>query len=148
MSLMRWEPLTELSRIRQEMDRVFGEFFGAPATTQATSERWIPPVDVYEADNQVVVKAELPGVNKDNLEVTTTEDSVTIKGETKSEQEVKEPSGYYRKELRYGSFQRLVPLPSNVKPQEAKASFKDGILEIRLPKAEEAQLKERRIPIE
>jgi len=83
----------------------------------------------------VVVKANLPGVSKDNVEVVVTEDAVTIKGEAKEESEVKEKN-YYRKELSYGAFQRVIPLPVPVKSDEAKATFKDGILEIRAPKQE------------
>lgn len=147
MSLMRWEPLSELSRIRKEMDRVFEEVFGSPVWEPKIPERWVPSIDIYEAKEQVVVRAELPGVKKEDLEVITTDDSVTIKGEMKQKEETSEP-GYFRRECHTGSFVRTVPLPVQVKSQEAKAQFKEGILEIRLPKSEELQAKEKKIPIE
>ncbi|HHV81570.1 TPA: Hsp20/alpha crystallin family protein [bacterium] len=144
MALRRWDPFRELESLRREMDRIFDEVFGRALFSGRESElepieeyarAWTPACDIYETDKEVVVKANLPGVSKDNVEVVVTEDAVTIKGEAKEESEVKEKN-YYRKELSYGAFQRVIPLPVPVKSDEAKATFKDGILEIRAPKQE------------
>ena len=100
----------------------------------------IPSLDVYEEKDAVVVKAELPGMKKEDIEVNLTGETLTIKGEKKEDKEVKEDN-YYRRERSYGSFLRTVALPCEVKSDEIKASFKDGVLDIRLPKTEEAKKK-------
>lgn len=99
--------------------------------------RW-PRVDVIDRDAEVVVRAELPGVGKDDLDLSLTEDALTIKASIKGE-EKEEKGEYYRHELTRGEFQRTLTLPAGVKGEEAKASFKDGILELILPKAEKAK---------
>lgn len=100
----------------------------------------MPALDVYEEKDTVIVKAELPGMNKEDIEVNLTGDNLTIKGEKKEDKEVKEDN-YYRRERSYGSFLRSVDLPCEVKAGEIKASFKEGVLEIRMPKTEEAKKK-------
>jgi HSP20 family protein len=100
----------------------------------------MPSLDVYEEEDSVVVKAELPGMKKEDVEVNLAGETLTIKGEKKDEKEVKEDN-YYRRERSYGSFLRSVGLPCEVKSDEIKASFKDGVLEIRMPKTEEAKKK-------
>jgi len=99
-----------------------------------------PSLDVFEEKDDIVVKADLPGMNKEEIEVTVTGDVVTIKGEKKKEEEVKEKD-YYRRERSYGSFVRSVELPCEVKSDQIKANFKDGVLEVRMPKTEEAKKK-------
>ena len=113
-------------------------------------ERWLPgreivrlgtpSVDVYEEKDEVVVKVDLPGVAKDEIEVSLSDSRLTIKGEKKKEEEVKEDD-YYRWERTYGAFTRTVDLPAAVKADAVKATFKDGVLEVRLPKTEEAKQK-------
>ncbi|MCL6630678.1 MAG: Hsp20/alpha crystallin family protein, partial [Armatimonadetes bacterium] len=95
----------------------------------------------------VVVKAELPGLKKEDIEITATEDSISLRGEFKREEEVKK-EGFYRRERREGKFYRTIPMPAPIKPDQVKASFKDGILEITAPEVEEAKPKERKVPIE
>ena len=106
-----------------------------------------PVVDVFEDKNDIVVKAELPGLDKDNIEVNLTDNTLTIKGEKKKEEEVKEEN-YYRCERAYGSFVRSVELPKAVHADKVKASFKNGILEVRVPKTEEAKAKEIKVKVE
>ncbi|MFQ6133937.1 MAG: Hsp20/alpha crystallin family protein [Armatimonadota bacterium] len=122
-----------------DLDRWFDDFFGRswlPALWEDSTE-W-PRVDVRDEDGQVLVRAEVPGVGKDDLDVTVTEDSVSIRGETKHEhQEGDDDSGYYRRELRYGRFARTIPVPTPVQSDQASAKYRDGVLEIRIPKAEE-----------
>lgn len=147
MSLARWDPFTELRRMREDMDRIFGGIAPETQTSHWIVEGATPSVDVYEQDNNVIVKAEVPGLSKDDLEVTATEDSICLRGEFKQDEEVKE-EGFYRRERRFGKFQRLIPMPSAIKRDEVKATFKDGILQITAPMSEEAEAKEMRVPIE
>jgi HSP20 family protein len=106
-----------------------------------------PIVDVFEEKDDIVVKAELPGIEKDNIEVNLTDHTLTIKGEKKKEEEIKEEN-YYRAERSYGSFLRTLDLPRDVRADQVKASFKNGILEVRMPKTEEAKAKEIKVKVE
>lgn len=140
MSLMPFDPFQELASIRESMNRMFEDFFGRRGTLPALSEEglWQPAVDVIEKDNEIIVKANIPGVDPKNVEVNVTDDAVSIKGEMKEDKE-EEGANYYRRERYYGSFRRVVPLGVKVKADEAKARFKNGTLEIIIPKAEEAK---------
>jgi HSP20 family protein len=138
MTLVRWEPLAgqafrELSRWQREVDRLFEDFF-APVRGEAR----VPAVDVSETENEVILKAELPGVTKENLSVEATPSEVRISAQTSDEQETRRGE-YLRRERRWGKFERVVAMPAEVKAGEAKASFKDGLLEITLPKTESAK---------
>jgi len=106
-----------------------------------------PAVDLFEDKNEIVIKAELPGMEKENVEVKLTDHMLTIKGEKKKEEEIKEEN-YYRSERSYGSFIRTLELPADVHADKVKASFKNGILEVRLPKTEEAKSKEIKVKVE
>ena len=106
-----------------------------------------PTVDLYEEKDDIVVKAELPGLEKDDIEVNLSDNRLTIRGEKKQEEEVKREN-YYRSERSYGSFSRTLELPREVQTDKVKAAFKNGILEIRLPKTEEAKKKETKIKVE
>ncbi len=106
-----------------------------------------PAVDLFEDKNDIVVKAELPGMEKENVEVKLTDHTLTIKGEKKKEEEIKEEN-YYRSERSYGSFIRTLELPTDVHADKVKASFKNGVLEVRLPKTEEAKTKEFKVKVE
>jgi HSP20 family protein len=147
MSLARWEPIPELRRMREDMDRIFEDFWKAPMLSMRMPEVVAPAVDVYEKDNNVVVKAELPGLTKDDIEVIATEDSVSLKGEFRKEEEIEE-EGFVRRERRFGRFYRTIPMPAAINADMVKASFKDGILEITAPRAEGAKEKERKVAIE
>ena len=138
--LMVWNPFAEIERIRREFDRLLEEL-----VPREEGERvFAPVVDVYETDQELVVKAELPGVKKENVEVSIRDNALYIRGEQKAEREEK-TKAYHRVERVYGRFERVLPLPTDVKVESAKAEFKDGVLEIRIPKAEGA--KERKIEI-
>ncbi|MCS7170841.1 MAG: Hsp20/alpha crystallin family protein [Aquificaceae bacterium] len=138
--LMMWSPFAEIERIKREFDRLLEEL----VPREEVEKVFAPVVDVYETDQELVVKAELPGVKKENVEVSIRDNSLHIRGEKKEEKEEKTET-YHRVERVYGKFERVVPLPSEIKVESAKAEFKDGILEIRIPKAEGA--KERKIEI-
>lgn len=140
MSLARWDPFTELRRIREDVDRMFDAY---PSVAPLAA----PVVDVFEKDEKIVVKAEVPGLKKDDLEVIATEDSVSLKGEFKKEEEVKE-EGFYRRERRVGRFYRTISMPSAIKPDQVTAKFKDGILEVTAPRAEAEKAREKKVQIE
>ena len=106
-----------------------------------------PTVDIFEEGGDVVVKAELPGMRKEDIDVKLTENTVTISGEKKKEEKI-EKKNYYRMERSYGSFTRAFSLPAEVQTDKAKAQFAEGILQIRVPKTEEAKKKEKRVQIE
>jgi len=149
MSLIRWRPTRDLLSIRDEMNRLFDNIFtGAPERRRGLLEgEWAPSVDIAETDNDVVVTAELPGVKQDDVDITIADDVLTLKGEKKEEKEVKEKN-YHRIERSYGSFQRSVSLPAGVQADKAKATYKDGVLHITVPKAEEAKPKQIKIDVE
>jgi HSP20 family protein len=152
-------PARMLSPLRgweREMERMFEDFpfFTFPRMRGLEPFRFarelrlqVPSLDMYEESNDVVVKAEIPGMSKDDIEITLKDATLTLKGEKKKEEEVKEKN-YYRCEREYGSFLRTVDLPAEVKADGAKALFKDGVLEIRLPKSEAARKKEVHVPVQ
>jgi len=129
------------------MDRWLEHFFGALRPSFAREGALRPWVDVYETEDEVVVKMEVPGVKKEDLDVTLGEREVTVKGECRKDEEVEE-SGYYRRERRYGQFSRSVRLPARVIPEETKARFEDGVLELRARKHPEEKQKVRKIQVE
>jgi HSP20 family protein len=150
-----WRPFIELSRWDREMERMIEDFFGR-RTRPWWPERWFrtqgmeltaPAVDLYEEKDDIVVKAEIPGIEKNNIEVNLTDHTLTIKGEKKKEEEIKEEN-YYRAERSYGSFLRTLELPKDVHADKVKATFKNGILEVRLPKTEEAKAKEVKVKVD
>jgi HSP20 family protein len=106
-----------------------------------------PAVDVFEEKDDIVVKAEIPGMDKDNIEVNLTDHTLTIKGEKKKEEEIKEEN-YYRSERSHGLFFRTLELPKDVHADKVKATFKNGVLEVRMPKTEEAKAKEVKVKVE
>jgi HSP20 family protein len=142
-------PFQMMRRMQEDMDRVFGSFFGQPwgagAGTQGLTG-WAPSVDVYETDKEIVVKADVPGVEPEDLELYCTPDAVVLRGQTRHEDERQE-GNIHRTERSYGRFERQIPLPPGTRPDEAKANFRNGVLELRIPKTEEARQRMRRIPI-
>ena len=142
MSMMRWQPFTELMSLRQAMDRLFEDSFVPPSRILSTfgPGRGIP-VDMYQAANDMVVKTALPGVKPEEIDITITGDNLTIKGETKTEEEVKREDCFYQ-ERRYGAFSRSVPLPSGLDTDKAEADFDNGILTLTIPKSEETKPKQ------
>ena len=158
------EKSTEVARVEpkvlpspfEEMERWFDElirrpfsFFGPswfPRVRMPEFEEISPSVDIYEEGDDVVVKAELPGMKKDDIEVTITDDTITISGEKKREEKV-EKKNYYRYERSFGSFTRSFRIPVDVQTDKAQASFKDGVLEIKIPKTEEAKRRTKKLQI-
>jgi HSP20 family protein len=145
MALIRWEPSEGLSALRREMDHLLEDFFGKGPFHLGDAGTFSPSVEVADTKDAVVVKAQVPGVTQEQLQVNITNDAITLKGEMK-EEEKKEEKAYYRRELRYGSFVRTIPLPVAVQSEKATAKLKDGVLEVTIPKSEQAKVKT--IPIQ
>ena len=141
-NLTRWEPAREMMTLREAMDRLFDDAFTRPfSLTREGGSTWSSPaIDMYQTDDDVVVKAALPGLKPDEVQINVNGDILTIRGETKHEEEKKERSWHIR-EHRWGAFERSVRLPSGVIADRAKAEFDNGILTISLPKLEEVKPK-------
>jgi HSP20 family protein len=146
MSIRRWEPFRDLISFKDRIDRLFDDAFTRPVREEGLSS-WVPPVDIYETNENIVIKVELPGLNRDDFTIEIKDNLLTLKGEKKIEKDVKEEN-YHRIERSYGNFQRTFSLPSNVKESDAKAKYKDGILEIVIPKVEEAKPKQIKVDIQ
>ncbi|MFZ5988516.1 MAG: Hsp20/alpha crystallin family protein [Bacillota bacterium] len=141
MSLVSWNPFRDFDNISREA----GNFFDLPAKFfNGVSS---PRVDMYQTENHVIVKAEIPGASKEDLNLYIDENSIRLSGQTKKESELKDENAY-RKERYYGSFSRTIPLPIEVKSDQAKAEYKDGILSIIVPKVEPSEPKGRKIDIQ
>src|ERR687896_102955 len=146
MALARWTPMRNLASFQDEMNRMFQEFFRGGTGEEAGwgLRTWTPAVDIYDTDDALVLKAELPGVSKDDVSIEIHNNTLILRGERKHEAEVKE-GDYYRAERAYGTFQRSFVLPTLVDQDKVQATYTDGVLELHLPKSEAA--KPRRIAI-
>jgi HSP20 family protein len=142
--MRRWDPFDELRLMQHDMERLFGRFLGAEVPSERTT-LWIPSVESYIKDNKLVFKAELPGVDPKDIDVSITDRELIIKGERKAEKGAKEENYAYQ-EITYGSFERRFVLPEGVKTDELKAKFSNGLLEITVPAP--AIAKARKIEVE
>jgi HSP20 family protein len=141
MSMVRWEPFRELMGLRKAMDRLFDDSFIRPwRILGVLGEEGQLPIDMYQTDKEVVVKAALPGVKPEKVAITITGDTLSIKGETKAMEEVKREDYLYR-EHRYGAFSRSMILPTDLKTDKAEANFENGVLTLTIPRPEEAKPK-------
>jgi HSP20 family protein len=146
MELVPWKPFREISTLRKEMDNLLNRFFGKSSLAEAFGGEWSPTMDVSETASSIVVKAELPGLEVKDIDVSMSGDVLTIKGEKRKEQEEKDEHHHYS-ERYYGSFQRSFRLPTTIQSDKIEASFEKGILKITLPKTEEAKKKEIKIKV-
>ena len=141
MEIVRWEPFEGLNRIQSRINHLFDETFGRSRALSAPNGVWYPPVDVLESRDSYLIRAELPGMKKEDFNLEVRDGTLTLSGERKFE----EPANgveYHRVERASGKFVRSFSLPHTVKSDEIKASYRDGILEIHVPKAEEAKPKQ------
>jgi HSP20 family protein len=139
--IIPWRPIgRELSSLRQEMDRLWDRFVGETPLARRVAEEWWPTVDMSETRDSFIVKAELPGLDAKDVEVSISGDVLTIKGEKQKEEEEKDEH-HYRAERYYGSFQRSFQLPTSIKADKIEAAFDKGVLKVTLPKVEEAKKK-------
>ncbi|UBF28774.1 Hsp20/alpha crystallin family protein [Kovacikia minuta CCNUW1] len=138
MALVRWEPFREINSLQREMNRLFDNL--TPTTTALNGDRFMPVVEMQETSDAVQLKVELPGIDIKDVDVQVAADSVSIAGERKSETK-SEDKGIFRSEFYYGKFQRVIPLPTRIQNTQVQAEYKDGILHLNLPKAEEEKNK-------
>ena len=144
MAIIRWRPLGEIDSFRREMNRMFDNFFTSESEAGETLSTWYPLVDVKETKDDFVLSSEVPGMKKDDIKISISENTLSLKGEKKEETK-KDEQNCHRIERRFGSFQRSFTLPTQVQGNKVKASYNDGVLTITLPKKEEVKPKE--IPI-
>jgi HSP20 family protein len=142
-NLIRWDPFREMMSMRSSMDRLLDRFFEEPFGEWQTSD-WGLPLDLTEDEDEFVVKASVPGIDPDDLDITLSENTLTIKGEIRKEEE-KEEERYHLRERRYGRFTRSISLPASVKSDQIEAEYNKGVLTLHLPKTEE--VKPKRIPV-
>ncbi len=143
MSIVRWDPWTTLPSLQERINRIFEEAFPKSSTVKDEAfaiADWRPLVDTYEENGAIVIKAEIPGVKKEDVSIDIKDNVLTLKGERSHEAEIKEEN-YYRRERSYGKFHRAFTLPDAVDPNRIDASYKDGVLKITIPKAEEPTAK-------
>lgn len=133
-NLVRWDPFAELESMRRTMDRLFGETFGRAPLFDGGDNYF--PVDMYETADGITVKASLPGIRPEDVDVSVTGETLTIRGELKPEEREEKGVNWYRRERRYGSFVRQISLPTQVETEKATATFENGVLMLELPKAE------------
>jgi HSP20 family protein len=143
MALIRWDPFRDLLSLQDRMNRLFEESMTRDKVFEEafTSGVWSPVVDIYETDTSVILKAELPGMTKDDIVIEISENNLILKGERKFQKDIKEEN-YHRIERSYGTFSRSFTLPDTVDRGKVSASFKEGILEITIPKIEGAKPKQ------
>ncbi|MDZ7372763.1 MAG: Hsp20/alpha crystallin family protein [candidate division KSB1 bacterium] len=149
MAVVRWRPvMRELLNFQDEFNRMVDEFFGRwPSLRGETGTLWVPAMDVYETDEGIVVKAELPGVRKEDLKISVDNNILTIRAEKKQDAP-KDVSCYYCSERVFGTFQRSFTLPNTADATRVKATYRDGVLVIEIPKKEEARPKEIQVEVE
>lgn len=144
MRLTKWEPLNEIAYLNNEINKIFNDnFLGRDLVKQGI---WAPAVDVVETKEEYKVKVDLPGLLKEDIDISLTDNILTIKGERKDLKEEGDSVTYYKKEISYGAFQRQISLANTVDSENIKASYIDGVLEVKVPKTEKA--KSRKINIE
>ena len=145
MTLIRWEPFREVDGLQREMNRLFESL--SPTNRDSNNfGSFIPAAELEETSENVLLKVEIPGLKAEDLDVQVTAESVAITGERKSETKTEE-KGLTRSEFRYGKFRRVIPLPTRVQNTSVKAEYKDGILHLTLPKAEEEKNKVMKVNI-
>ena len=139
MAIVRWDPLHDFSQLQDRINRAFTDVYGRSEEGLMTSGNWVPPVDIYQDGNhELVLKAELPDMSREDIDITVDHGALTIRGEKKLASDVKEEE-FHRVERRYGTFSRSFSLPPTVDPTKVAAEYRNGVLTVRLPLREEAK---------
>jgi len=139
--ITRWDPFREVATLQDRMNRMFNDQFGAMGRDESLTGSFVPPVDVYEDENSIQVRLEVPGIEEKDIDIRLENNVLTVQGERKFEKEEKEEN-FHRIERRYGSFTRSFTLPATVNSEEVRADYEQGVLKIRLPKRAEAKPKQ------
>jgi HSP20 family protein len=138
MTLMRWDPFRSMLSMKRDLDRMFGEYDDEGETAASL---WRPAVDIFETKDNLVLRAELPGMKKEEVQISVENNVLTLKGERKFDKEIKREN-YHRVERVYGNFCRSFTLPTSIDKNKIEATFRDGVLEVTMPRAEEAKPKQ------
>lgn len=137
MAIVRWDPARDLDSLQGDMNQLFDSFFGRrDAAATSTGRRWVPPMDLAETEDQLVLRADLPGLDRGDIEIEVKDNVLTISGERKAEHERK-GEGFHRIERSFGRFSRSLGLPRGIDAGSVTASFENGVLEVRMPKPQE-----------
>jgi len=149
MALVKWDPFRDVAELQNRINRMFEESFGRSRESddELNLHAWRPTVDIYEAENGIVLAVELPGVSKENVAVEVKDDVLILKGERFADPAISEES-YYRRERLFGPFKRSFTLHQNIKPDQIKATFKEGILQIEIPRPVQEQPKQITVNVE
>jgi len=146
MSMTRWEPFRGLNTLQEQVNRLFEDSFSRSRSGHAELASWAPAVDVYETENELVVKADLPDVQEKDIDVRVENNTLTIRGERKFSNEVQDDN-YLRVERAFGTFSRSFSLPNTVNTEAIKADYRNGVLSVRMPKREETKPKQIKISV-
>jgi len=139
MAIVRWDPGRDLDLLQSDVNRLFDAFFGtrgANRSSGGSAQRWVPPMDLTEEENEYVLRADLPGLSEDDIEIEVKDDVLTISGERRYEHENRH-EGFYRVERSFGRFSRSLDLPSGIDAEALRADFDRGVLEVHIPKPEQ-----------
>jgi len=149
MAIARWDPFRDVATLQDRINRIFNESFGRSRDLdeEVSLYDWSPPVDIYETGDGIVLKVELPGVNKEDVSVEVKDNVLNLKGERLLDPEIKNEN-YYRKERSFGKFNRSFSLQETIKPDLIKASFKNGVLTVEIPRPEEEKPKQVTVDID
>ncbi len=141
MAVVKWDPLRDLLSIQDRMNRLFEQTLSrSRAEERITASTWSPAVDIYETPETIITKADLPGLSREDIEIQIRDNTLSLRGERRFAKDVQQEN-YLRIERAYGAFQRNFTLPATIQQDEIRATFRDGVLELTLPKAEEAKPK-------
>ncbi|MDY6937751.1 MAG: Hsp20/alpha crystallin family protein [Cyanobacteriota bacterium] len=132
MAIVRWTPWTEIETIRRQMDRMFDDMTGWDSESNAT---WQPKIELFDSENYLTLRAEIPGIEPQDLDISASRNTITLRGERRYENKHQD-RGYFRSELYYGKFERALELPANIKNDRVEADYTNGILTLTLPKEE------------
>ena len=149
MTIVRWDPFRDVAVLQDRINRLFNESFGQARDLEDDMRvcAWRPAVDIYETENEIVLKAELPGINKEDVSVEVKDNALTLKGERFPEAEIKEDK-YYRREICFGTFERSFTLQDRIQPEQIKATFKNGILIVKIPRPQAEKPKQITVDVE
>ncbi len=145
-AITRWDPFRSLVTLQEQMNRLFEDSFSRARGDESSLAAWVPPVDIYETEGELVLRADLPDIQEKDLDLRVENNMLTIRGERKFDQTVKEDN-YLRVERAYGTFSRSFSLPNTVNPDAIKAEYRNGVLEVRMPKREESKPKQIRVSV-
>lgn len=147
MNIVRWDPFQQMNRLQDRVNRLFNESAYRPTEENDFFGVWAPPVDIFETDNELVLKAELPGITPESVDIRIENNTLSLKGERRFEDESKKDN-YHRMERSYGTFIRSFTLPRSVEQEKVSADYKDGLLTVTLPKKEETKTKQIAIKVQ